>query len=275
MEGPRGAEGANGRLGHVKPPRTYRKDTSAAPRGYSSWEAAGLLWLAEAQAGGGAQVAELQDVDLDHIDLLQYDPAPSTNVQADELGVALAATHAAGAPAFGAPPARWSSHGFIGPADSPLPMPLEPTDTWGAFFAEQRIRHLLRLGRSAGLWADETPTFERVAARLESGEFDDGRPPARIHGDLWAGNILWTRQGAVLIDPAAHGGHAETDLAMLLLFTAPHIARIIAAYDEAAPLADGWQERVGLHQLCPVMVHALVFGGEYVGQAARMAESYA
>ena len=79
----------------------------------------------------------------------------------------------------------------------------------------------------------------------------------------------------MLIDPAAHGGHAETDLAMLLLFTAPHIARIIAAYDEAAPLADGWQERVGLHQLCPVMVHALVFGGEYVGQAVRMAESYA
>ena len=116
---------------------------------------------------------------------------------------------------------------------------------------------------------------ERVAARLESGEFDDGRPPARIHGDLWAGNVLWTREGAVLIDPAAHGGHAETDLAMLLLFTTPHIARIIAAYDEAAPLTDGWQERVGLHQLFPVMVHAILFGGGYVGQAAEIARTYA
>ncbi|MGN7248818.1 fructosamine kinase family protein [Janibacter anophelis] len=259
----------------MKPPRTYRKDTSAAPRGYSSWEAAGLLWLAEAQDGGGAQVAELQDVDLDHLDLLQYDPAPSTNVQADALGVALAATHAAGAPGFGAPPARWTSHGFIGPAESPLPMPLEPSDSWGAFYAEQRIRHLLRIGRANDMWEAEQELFERVAQRLESGEFDDGRPPARVHGDLWAGNILWTRSGAVLIDPAAHGGHAETDLAMLMLFTAPHIARIIAAYDEAAPLADGWQERVGLHQLFPVMVHAIVFGGGYVAQAAEMARTYA
>lgn len=256
-------------------PRTYRKDTSAAPRGYSSWEAAGLLWLAEAQADGGANIAELQDVDVDHIDLLQYAPAPSTNVQADAFGVALAATHAAGAPAFGSPPARWTSHGFIGPADSPVPMPLEPSPTWGAFYAEQRIRHALRLGQGKGLWTDDGPAFEQVAVRLNSGEFDDERPPARLHGDLWAGNILWTRQGAVLIDPAAHGGHAETDLAMLLLFTAPHIARIIAAYDEAAPLADGWQERVGLHQLFPVMIHAIVFGGGYVDQALEMARRYA
>lgn len=272
---PQGPGEGGGSLDPVKPPRTYRKDTSAAPRGYSSWEAAGLLWLAEAQADGGAAIAELQDVDLDHIDLLQYDPAPSTNVQADELGVALAATHAAGAPAFGAPPARWTSHGFVGPADSPLPMPLEASESWGAFFAEQRIRHMLRTGLAQNLWQDEQDVFERVAQRLESGEFDDGRPPARIHGDLWAGNILWTRKGAVLIDPAAHGGHAETDLAMLLLFTAPHIARIIAAYDEAAPLADGWQERVGLHQLFPVMVHAVVFGGGYVQQSVEMARSYA
>ena len=259
----------------MKPPRTYRKDTSAAPRGYSSWEAAGLLWLAEAQADGGANIAELQDVDIDHIDLLQYDPAPSTNVQADAFGVALSRTHAFGAPAFGSPPARWSSHGFLGPAQSPLPLPLEATPTWGAFYAEQRIRHLLRLGRANGLWEQDSELFERVATRVESGEFDDGRPPSRIHGDLWAGNVLWTRQGAVLIDPAAHGGHAESDLAMLLLFTAPHIARIIAAYDEAAPLADGWQERVGLHQLVPVMVHAIVFVGGYVTQSVEIARAYA
>lgn len=254
---------------------TYRKDTSAAPRGYSSWEAAGLLWLAEAEADGGANVAELRDVDLTHIDLATYAPAPSTNVMADEFGAALAATHAAGAPAFGAPPARWSSHGFIGPGESPIPMPLESTQSWGEFYAEQRIRHLLEVGRTKSLWEDEQELFERVAERVESGEFDDGRPPARIHGDLWAGNIMWTKNGAVLIDPAAHGGNAESDLAMLLLFTAPHIARIIAAYDEAAPLADGWQERVGLHQLFPVMVHAVIFGGGFVQQAAEIARKYA
>ena len=216
-------------------PRPYRKDTSAAPRGYSSWEASGLLWLAQAQGDGGANIAELLDVDIGHIDLVRYAPAPSTNVQADAFGVALAATHAAGAPAFGAPPARWTSHGFIGPAEPPVPLPLEPSPTWGAFYAEQRIRHALRLGLAQGLWERDTEVFERVAARLETGEFDDERPPARLHGDLWAGNVLWTRQGAVLIDPAAHGGHAETDLAMLLLFTAPHIARITTGVSALPP----------------------------------------
>ncbi len=255
-------------------PRTYRKDTSAAPRGYSSWEAAGLVWLGEAEADGGARIAEVLDVDLDHIDLVQYDPAPGKNTDADELGAALAITHAAGAPAFGSPPARWPGHGFVGPAESPIPMPLEPTSTWGEFYAEQRIRDLLRTGRSLGLWEAESDLFDRVADRVASGEFDDGRPPARLHGDLWAGNVLWTNEGAVLIDPAAHGGHAETDLAMLLLFRAPHIARIIAAYDEAAPLSDGWQERVALHQLHPVMLHAVLFGGGYVTQAVEMARRY-
>lgn len=253
----------------------YRKDTSAAPRGYSSWEAAGLLWLEEAEASGGARVARVVDVETDHLDLERIEPAPPTNLQADELGRALAATHAAGAPAFGAPPARWTTHGYLGPADEPLPLPLVPAPTWGAFYAEQRVLHTLAMGRDRGLWEGEVAPFEGVAARLVDGEHDDGRPPARIHGDLWSGNLLWTRAGGVLIDPAAHGGHAETDLAMLLLFRGPHTARIIGAYDEAAPLADGWPERVGLHQLHPVMLHAVLFGGGYVTQALELARRYA
>lgn len=253
----------------------YRKDTSDAPRGYASWEAAGLLWLEEAEADGGAEVAKVVDVELDHLDLERYEPAPPTNLQADELGRALAATHAAGADAFGAPPARWTSHGYLGPAAEPLPLPLEPTASWGEFYGEQRIRHTLRMGRARGLWEGESELIDKVADRIASGEFDDDRPPARIHGDLWSGNVLWTRRGGVLIDPAAHGGHAETDLAMLVLFRGPHTARIIGAYDEAAPLADGWPERVALHQLHPVMLHAVLFGGGYVQQAVEMARRYA
>lgn len=257
------------------PADVFRKDTSAAPRGYSAWEAAGLLWLAEAEADGGVQVAQVVDVDLTHLDLRAYSPVPPTNIQADDFGRALARTHAAGADAFGSPPARWSSHGYLGPADEPLPLPLEPNESWGAFYAEQRILHTLRMGHSRGLWTDDAATFEAVAARLTSGEFDDGRAPARVHGDLWTGNVMWTRSGAVLIDPAAHGGHAESDLAMLLLFRGPHTARIIGAYDEAAPLTGGWPERVGLHQLHPVMLHAVLFGGGYVTQALEIARRYA
>ena len=97
-------------------------------------------------------------------------------------------------------------------------------------------------------------------------------PPARLHGDLWRGNVLWAADGRVwLIDPAAHGGHRETDLAMLHLFGCPHLDRVVAAYDEAAPLAAGWRERVALHQLFPLLVHTVLFGGGYGGQAAAAA----
>lgn len=112
-----------------------------------------------------------------------------------------------------------------------------------------------------------------VCDRLRSGELDDGHPPGRVHGDLWSGNVIWTAGGAVLVDPAAHGGHPETDLAMLQLFGLPHLDRVLAAYDEAAPLTDGWRERVGLHQLHPLLVHAVLFGPSYGVGAERAALS--
>ena len=97
-------------------------------------------------------------------------------------------------------------------------------------------------------------------------------PPARIHGDLWSGNVVWSVEHGTLIDPAAHGGHRETDLAMLSLFGLPHLQRLLNAYEEEHPLADGWEERQPLHQLFPLLVHAAMFGGHYgqrAGEAAR------
>lgn len=88
-------------------------------------------------------------------------------------------------------------------------------------------------------------------------------PPARIHGDLWSGNVLWTPARGVLVDPAAHGGHRETDLAMLALFGAPHLGTIMSAYQQEAPLADGWRARVPLHQLHPLLVHVCLYGEPY------------
>jgi fructosamine-3-kinase len=98
--------------------------------------------------------------------------------------------------------------------------------------------------------------------------------PARLHGDLWAGNVVWTPEGAVLIDPAAHGGHREADLAMLALFGCPDLGRVLAGYDEVAPLVEGWRDRVALHQVHPLLLHAVLFGGAYAGQAVRAAARY-
>ncbi len=258
------------------------KRLAGAPDGYAQWEAAGLRWLAAAP--DGARAVTVHDVGPEHLGLERLVPTAATPAAAEAFGRALAATHAAGASHFGAPPDGWDrDHGWLGPADEPLPLPLVADATgrtalaWGAFFAEHRIRHTLRLGAARGLWSDaaDREPFERVARRLESGDLDDGRPPVRLHGDLWSGNVLWTADGAVLIDPAAHGGHAETDLAMLALFGAPHLGRVLAAYDEAAPLADGWRDRTGLHQLHPVLLHAVLFDGGYAARARSIAARYA
>ena len=114
--------------------------------------------------------------------------------------------------------------------------------------------------------------IERVCERLPE-LAGPAEPPARLHGDLWSGNVLWSSDGAWLIDPAAHGGHRETDLAMLALFGCPHLDTVLAAYDEAAPLAAGWRDRVPLHQLFPLLVHVVLFGRGYAGQAVAAART--
>jgi fructosamine-3-kinase len=86
--------------------------------------------------------------------------------------------------------------------------------------------------------------------------------------------LLWSAGAPYLIDPIAYGGHREVDLAMLQLFGAPG-PRFFAAYDDVAPLAGGWQERVGLYQLFPLLVHAALFGGSYAASVERVARGYA
>ena len=146
---------------------------------------------------------------------------------------------------------------------------------WPAFYGEQRLLTLARIARERGaLSAVGVQAVERVCARL--GELcGPPEPPARLHGDLWWGNVMGDEQGRPwLIDPSAYGGNREVDLAMLRLFGAPS-ERLFAAYGEQWPLAQGWQERVGLYQLLPLLVHALLFGGSYRQSAERMARRYA
>ncbi|MCE1178436.1 MAG: fructosamine kinase family protein [Micrococcales bacterium] len=251
----------------------YRKGSVSAPAGYFRWEAAGLRWLAAAE---GARTVSVVGAADDHLDLERLAPATPTASAAEAFGRGLARTHLAGATAFGAPPDGWTGDGFLGPLSEPLPLRLVPCETWGELYGMHRVLSTARQAMARGvLCSGDLAVVERVVTRLRDGEFDDGRPPARIHGDLWSGNLMWLESEAVLIDPAAHGGHAETDLAMLDLFGAPHLERILAAYQAVSPLADGWQGRVALHQLHPVLLHAVLFGGGYAAQAMRIARAYA
>ncbi|MCW2967614.1 MAG: Fructosamine/Ketosamine-3-kinase, partial [Solirubrobacteraceae bacterium] len=122
-----------------------------------------------------------------------------------------------------------------------------------------------RAGLSAGGRRAVEDVCERMADLAGPPE-----PPARLHGDLWGGNV----HGRHLIDPAAYGGHREVDLAMLALFGWPG-DRFLAAYEEIAPLATGHEDRVALYQLLPLLVHAALFGGGYAASAERAARIYA
>ncbi|HWC21099.1 MAG TPA: fructosamine kinase family protein [Flexivirga sp.] len=238
---------------------------AASPRA-AEWEAAGLDWL---RVEGGARVVDVDSIDADKLVLQRLSSVSPSASDAEDFGRALAATHASGASAYGVGPAGWDGDGFQGPADDLLPLPLRPYETWGAMYADLRIAPLLEQVPSV------KPFAASVLQRLRDGGFDEScTAPARLHGDLWSGNVMWTAPGAVLIDPAAHGGHPESDLAALALFGAPHLERIVASYDEVAPLADGWRDRVPLMQLHLVLLHAVLFGGGYVGQAERILRHY-
>lgn len=253
----------------------FVKWVRGGPARATAWEAAGLAWLTDAhEVCDGARVVRVLGATEQSLTLGRLDPAPPDEGLLEDFGRRLARTHDAGAPAFGSGPDGWVGEGYLGPADELLPLPIGAYESWGEFYGESRLRHTLRLARDRGLWSDTT-AFDAVIGRLAAGALDDGSAPARLHGDLWSGNVVWTAEGGVLIDPAAHGGHRLTDLAMLLLFGGAREERVVLAYAEVSPLPDGWRDLVGLHQLHPVMLHAVLFGGGYVGQAERLARRYA
>jgi fructosamine-3-kinase len=233
----------------------FAKSLEGAPPDFFAAEANGLRWLRGAGAVPVPEViAELPGMlALEWVE--QTEPEPAA---AERLGRELAALHRAGAPAFGA---DWP--GYIGS----LPLANEPSPgPWPGWFAASRLAPYLRRSVDNGSLSNaDAARIDRIIENIDgyAGEAGD-EPPARIHGDLWPGNLLWSGSRVWLVDPAAHGGHRETDLALLSLFGgAPYSDRILHAYDEAWPLAPGWRERVPLHQLYLLLVHTALFGGAY------------
>lgn len=230
-------------------------------------EAAGLRWLA---AAGTVRIPVVHGHDARWLVTDRVAPGHPDARGAHRFGRDLAALHAAGAPAFGAPPPGGPEKARIGRA----PLRNTPGADWPRWYAEQRVLPYLRRAVDTGAVRPAgAAAVEDVVERLPE-LAGPAEPPARLHGDLWNGNVLWDAGGRVwLIDPAAHGGHRETDLAMLRLFGCPHLDRVLAGYQEVAPLADGWSARVGIHQLFPLLVHAVLFGGGYGEQAVAAART--
>jgi fructosamine-3-kinase len=231
----------------------------SAPAESLAAEANGLRWLAA--AGNGVPVPAVLDVDEHRLVTEYLPPQRPTPAMASEFGARLARTHAAGADSYGAPWPGWIAS---------LPLDNSPGPSWPDWYAERRLAPYLRRAADAGvLTKTDVRLIETVIDRI--GELaGPPEPPSRIHGDLWSGNVLWSGGRCWLIDPAAHGGHRETDLAMLALFGAPHLERILEGY---GPLAAGWRQRIPLHQLHPLLVHVCLFGAGYREQLLAAASA--
>jgi len=252
---------ADGRELFVKATEEAAGQASRAGQAALDAEARSLRWLADAAA---IPVPEVVFTGNGLLALAWIRQAGPERGAAERFGRDLAGLHRAGADRFGAP---WP--GYI----ASLPLSNRRSDAWPSWYAECRLLPYCRLGRDAGTFgAADVALIESVAGRMAE-LAGPAEPPARLHGDCWPGNVLWSGGRGWLIDPAAHGGHRETDLAMLALFGAPFLDRILAAYGEVAPLATGWRARVPLHQLHPLLVHVCLFGAGYRESALAAARA--
>ncbi len=247
--------------------RVFVKTAADAAPGAYTREAEGLRWLADAATMPVARVLACVDeppgprlLALEWIEHGQRDAGTDAL-----LGHGLAALHAAGAPCFG------GEHDLV---LGPLTLPNTPHEDWPRFYATCRLEPLARMAADRGaLPAGGLAVLERLVGRLDE-LGGPAEPPARLHGDLWSGNVLIASDGRPwLIDPAAYGGHREVDLAMLSLFGSPG-PRLHGAYEEVAPLGDGHEDRVALWQVMPLLAHAALFGGGYGASAVAAMRRY-
>ena len=245
--------------------RVFAKTHRRPPPGFFTTEAAGLRWLADTGTVRVPEVLAVSD-DPPWLVLSWIDEGAPVATTEEDLGRQLADLHRVDVEGFGRPDRRTTGSRCL---------PNEPAETWAAFYAENRLRPLARLARDGGaLDAGTIVLLERLADRLPDLGLPE-EPPALVHGDLWAGNRLVDRAGASwLLAPAAYHTSREFDLAMMRLFGG-FGPDCFAAYEEHHPLAPGWAERVSLHQIAPLVVHAVKFGGGYRPAATEAIERYA
>jgi fructosamine-3-kinase len=248
--------------------RVFLKTNERAPASMFPAEARGLDWL---RAAGALRIPEVLAVsggrqgEPRFLVLELLTPGPRERDFDERLGRGLAQLHRCGAPSFGL-----DHDNFIGS----LPQRNRTQATWAEFFWSERLEPQLARAVAAGQASSGMRAgFERLASKLAQ-LVGPSEPAARLHGDLWGGNLHVDQQGApCLIDPAVYGGHREMDLAMMRLFGG-FSETVFRAYHEAWPLAAGHAERIALYQLYPLLVHVNLFGGSYAQSVERSLARY-
>lgn len=247
--------------------KLFLKTHANPPPFHFSTEAKGLQWLAQTNTVRVPVVLGVSD-EIPYLALAWVEETRQlTGGSAGEVefGEQLAALHRAPWAVFGREDKR--STGSLG-------LPNEPSQSWAEFYASQRLLPLAKIAANRqALSGNLIDAIERLAARLDE-HVNSTTSPSLLHGDLWAGNrVVDSNKQSWVIDPACHGGHREFDLAMMRLFGGFEDA-CFNAYQAAYALDDGWHERVALHQLAPLIVHAIKFGSSYIGPTRDALSQY-
>lgn len=243
--------------------RFFLKTHPGAPPHMFARESEGLAALAAAP--GGPRVPRALLAGDDFLLLEHLAPARPRDNDWAALGAQLAHLHQVTSPLFG-----FEHDNYIGLTPQPNPWAADGH----AFFAEHRLRHMGRICAQRGaLAAAGQRQLERLASRLA--ELIPAQPASLLHGDLWSGNIISGPGGeACLIDPAAHYGWAEADLAMLTLFENPP-REFFTAYEAVRPLAPAYRDRFDVYNLYHLLNHLGLFGAPYLDAVERVLRRYA
>lgn len=228
-------------------------------------EARGLDLLRQTDALRIPQVVGYgRELDKAYLILEYIDPGPATNASWDALGHSLAVLHSHTQPKFGL-----HFDNYIGS----LPQANTLTTNGFDFFFEQRLLPQAGMALYRELLSKKAyDALFRLRERLP--ELLPADRPALLHGDLWSGNVMVTETGQpVLIDPAVYYGFREADLAFTKLFGG-FDQRFYDAYHEAFPLEDGFDDRVAIYNLYPLLVHVNLFGSGYVSGVERILKQF-
>jgi protein-ribulosamine 3-kinase len=241
-----------------------RNSKSAYPNMFAC-ESAGLATIRKTHTIALPQTILLGEFEEDSFLVLEWIEAVKTTPATSKLlGQQLAAMHRHTAKQFG-----FDTDNYMGS----LPQSNCKHDRWAAFFINERLQPMVKIGLNKGvLDVKDEQAFALLYKNLPS--LFEEETPALIHGDLWSGNyLIGANQKPYLIDPAVTYGHREFDIAMTTLFGG-YNREFYEAYQSSFPLAPGWQQRIDLWNLYPLLLHMNLFGGGYLAQVRKCLEKY-
>jgi fructosamine-3-kinase len=239
-------------------------DRSAYPAMFET-EAKGLRILQGSQSIRVNEVIGVGECEAIQFIILEWiNRSPKLKTFWTLFGQQLAALHQHTAPSFGL-----DHDNYIGS----LQQLNHPWNSWSEFFIHQRLEPQIKLAMDhhhpvLSLRTKMERMYKKIPALLPE------EAPALLHGDLWGGNLLTDERGCpCLIDPAVCYGHREAELAFTQLF-GPFDQQFYHVYNESFPVEPGFEERAGLYNLYPVLVHINLFGGGYIQQAESLVSRF-